>query len=114
LLEPSGYQEPLTLRSSGWASANLSVSSHRSLSNILSSWARTEPTQIKELEDNEVEDKHIAPHVRKETQVLCVTRLYDISSEFTMDFHVANADLEKILLWVNAPVNVECMFVVLP
>jgi len=114
LLEPSGYQEPLTLSSSGQVLANLSVSSHRSLNDILSSWARTEPAQIKELEDDKVEDKHVAPRVRKEMQVLCVTRLYNISSEFTMDIHVADTDLEKILLWVNAPVNVECMFVVLP
>ena len=38
----------------------------------------------------------------------------DIPGEFTIEFHVVDTQLDKISLWLRAPENVQCVFIVLP
>ena len=38
----------------------------------------------------------------------------DIHGEFTIEFHVVDTQLDKISLWLRAPENVQCVFIVLP
>ena len=62
-------------------------------------------------EDDEMVDE-LAPLFGKEMRVLSMFRPYDIPGEFTLDFLVLDSDWEKISLWVRAPTNIECVFVI--
>ena len=64
--------------------------------------------ETEQFEDDEMHDQlHLPPHFGKETHVLCVTRLHDTAGEFTMEFHVVDANLGKISLWLRAPESVQ-------
>ena len=62
-------------------------------------------------EDDEMVDE-LAPLFGKEMRVISMFRPYDIPGEFTLDFLVLDSDWEKISLWVRAPTNIECVFVI--
>ena len=88
---PSDDQEPLTSRNGGQASTTL-VKSERFEYKILGRLQLPSPTQF-----------------GKETRMLCMTRLHDISGEFAMEFPVVDVNLDKISLWLKAPENIQCV-----
>jgi hypothetical protein len=69
----------------------------------MSSEAGNEPV---EYEDVKIQLK-LPPQFGKEAQVLCVTEPHDIPGEFTMEFHVVDANFGKISLWLEAPESVQ-------
>jgi hypothetical protein len=70
-----------------------------------------ELVETEQFEDDEMQ-LHLPLHFGKETQVLCMTRLHDTPGEFTMEFHVVDANLGKISLWLRAPESVQYVFIV--
>jgi hypothetical protein len=57
----------------------------------------------------------LPPQFGKETRVLCTAGPHDsIPGEFTIEFHVVDAKLGKISVWLRAPEHVQCVFIVLP
>ena len=87
---PSNCQEPVTTGNGG-----------------------SELIKTEQFEDDEAHDQlHLPPHFGKETQVLCMTKLHDTAGEFTMEFHVLDANLGKISLWLGAPESVQYVFIV--
>ena len=72
----------------------------------MSSEAWNEPVETEQYEDVEIQLK-LPPQFRKEAQVLCVTESHDIPGEFTMEFHVVDANFGKISLWLEASESVQ-------
>ncbi|KAF8257093.1 hypothetical protein EI94DRAFT_1819084 [Lactarius quietus] len=73
----------------------------------------SELVETEQFEGNEMHGQlHLPLHFGKETQILCMTRLHNTPGEFTMEFHVVDTNLDKILLWLRAPESVQYMFIV--
>ena len=65
-----------------------------------------EPVDTEQYEDVKIQLK-LPPQFGKEAQVLCVTEPHDIPGEFTMEFHVVEANFSNISLWLEAPESVQ-------
>ena len=89
-LGPSDYQEPLTSGDAG-----------------------NKPVKTDQFEDVKILLQS-PPQFRKEMQVLCMPRPHDIPEKFTLEFGVLDTDLDNISLWLRAPENLQCVFIVLP
>jgi hypothetical protein len=72
----------------------------------MSSEAWNEPVETEQYEDVKIQLK-LPPQFGKEAQVLCVTESHDIPGEFTMEFHVVDANFGKISLWLEASESVQ-------
>lgn len=70
------------------------------------------PIKTKHLEDDRIVGRQLAPQLGKETQVLCMTRPCNNPGKFTMEFEIVDANLGKISVWLRAPVDVQCVFIV--
>ncbi|KAF8263918.1 hypothetical protein EI94DRAFT_1703645 [Lactarius quietus] len=72
---------------------------------------RSELVETEQFEGDKMHGQlHLPLHFGKETQILCVTRLHNTPGEFTMEFHVVDANLDKISLWLRAPESVHLDF----
>ena len=74
-----------------------------------------EPVETEQFEDDKILGQLQPPQqLGKDAQVLCMTRPHNISGEFMIEFGVVNTELDNISLWLKAPENVQCVFIVLP
>lgn len=72
--------------------------------------AENEPMETEQFEDDKILSQlQPPPQFRKETQVLCMTRLHDITKEITIKFELVDTNLDNILLWLGAPECVQCL-----
>jgi hypothetical protein len=72
-----------------------------------------ELVETEQFEDDETHGQlHLPLHFGKETRILCMTRLHDTPGEFTLEFDVVDANLDKISLWLRAPESVQYVFIV--
>ncbi|KAF8274700.1 hypothetical protein EI94DRAFT_1695829 [Lactarius quietus] len=72
---------------------------------------RSECVKADQFEDDEIHHQlHLPLHLGKEMQMLCMTRLRDTPGEFTMEFHVVDANFSKISIWLKAQESVHLDF----
>ena len=57
------------------------------------------------LGDNSFTEPRAATRFGKGMRVLCMSRLYDIAGEFSMDFHLE--EIDNVMLWARAQANIE-------